>query len=437
MERPIFFPIKEAIEGFYKVYPPDGYIAPDGYPECCERHISYKKNYQEWFDKFPNCCDYHEKMLTSSLGFDKNWYKDVVDKILNQVSYTEWLLQEKIKNDDWYEDLTDYFEYNLESFGNPSVGGTKYIHSVQRIINDVEWIEDSKKKQLLSFFESQLTYDDTKPKPVADLDIAKLFDIYERWVKAFPFQISYFQPYKKYFETRWPILSGKGKTNRYSKITKTRLVTETELIHLLNHQTSKLLQVVNSVDLFEKGELNNYKGLRLDYAKEQYKVKQTTIFNQYEKGERKYLNTIKSWLKNELEFFKEIQEIEISKPPEKEPTKSEKLQEALSKYGFDNLPKVKELIKSQKEELINKMATNKIPYQIAMLHFLGFIEYMRSNHTRTNEMLFKRLAEILDSPQRSISGNYRVLRPKTDEDTDRYTAHAHIKTVEKDYKTLK
>ena len=124
-------------------------------------------------------------------------------------------------------------------------------------------------------------------------------------------------------------------------------------------------------------------------------------------------------------------------PQKPEPTKAEKLQEGLSKYGFENLPKVKTLNENQRQNLICKLSENNLPYQIAMLNFLGFFEYMKSNHTNTNEMLFKRLSEILDKPQRMVSGNFFVLNPRTTENKTRYTAHTHIETVEKDYKMLK
>ena len=156
MNRPIYIPIKDAIQRFYDVPPPDGFEAPENYPECCEWHSSNKKAFETWFEKFPECCDYHRAMLKSSLGFDKNWYSEVVDKLLRQVAYTEHILHDRINNEDWYEDITDYLEYNLYSFGNPSVGGNRYIQTIWQYIGQEEWIPDDKTKLLHGYLQSAI-----------------------------------------------------------------------------------------------------------------------------------------------------------------------------------------------------------------------------------------------------------------------------------------
>lgn len=71
MDRPIIIPIKESIRSYAHVPPPEGYEAPEGFPECCPWHSKYNEIFTQWFEEFPDCCDYHRAMTKSSLGFKK------------------------------------------------------------------------------------------------------------------------------------------------------------------------------------------------------------------------------------------------------------------------------------------------------------------------------------------------------------------------------
>ena len=57
-------------------------------------------------------------------------------------------------------------------------------------------------------------------------------------------------------------------------------------------------------------------------------------------------------------------------------TKAEKIRQEFLKYGFGELPLVKKLRQSQLDELFVLIGQNDLPYQIAMIKFLGFIDYL-------------------------------------------------------------
>ncbi len=103
------------------------------------------------------------------------------------------------------------------------------------------------------------------------------------------------------------------------------------------------------------------------------------------------------------------------------------------KYDFPKLEKVK----GNADIIINHLVNKDLPYKIAYLKFLEFDVYLSEHFCKNKTELFKKIAEILDAPFRSVKGNFYVLNPKTKEDKNRYTSYIHSKEVVKHYKSLK
>lgn len=117
-------------------------------------------------------------------------------------------------------------------------------------------------------------------------------------------------------------------------------------------------------------------------------------------------------------------------------TKSEKLGKNIIGYGFLSLSKISVLSEKAKDQLIVSIATNSIPYAIAMFDFLGFIKHLTDNYFKSKYQLHKEVSKWFnsDSDGRYIRGLLNHLHKK---DSKRYTAHQHIKKVEEDYNNLK
>ena len=109
-----------AIEAF-EINPPEGFKAPEKFPLCCPAHEQIFQSVKDWYDKFPNCCAFHRK-LNKATWFKKSQYAFVPTKVSNQLVYTGNVIRQKLDNDDWYEDITDYIEYNYASFGQLPAG---------------------------------------------------------------------------------------------------------------------------------------------------------------------------------------------------------------------------------------------------------------------------------------------------------------------------
>ncbi len=118
-------------------------------------------------------------------------------------------------------------------------------------------------------------------------------------------------------------------------------------------------------------------------------------------------------------------------------TITEKLKAALGEYGFYKLELIKELKEDNLNLLILEISKNQLPYKIAMLDFLGFIEHLRKEHFTIKAEVHKKLANLLDSSSREIKGNINVLNPVSNEDRKRYTADQYSERVKRDYNKLK
>ncbi len=110
----------------------------------------------------------------------------------------------------------------------------------------------------------------------------------------------------------------------------------------------------------------------------------------------------------------------------------------LEYYEFDNLEKIKQLSSDERTALIEFLATQTLPYIIAMFYFLGFIEHLQFNYFRSKSALHKEIAKFLNvKNDRDVAGNIRVLSPSSNENRVRYTSHEHVESVRKYYSKLK
>ena len=101
-----------------------------------------------------------------------------------------------------------------------------------------------------------------------------------------------------------------------------------------------------------------------------------------------------------LEFLKK--EYQKYLPPQQTETKTDKLKAELGKYGFFELPKVKQLSEPNKQNLVELISTNDLPYSIAMFEYLGFLKHLRAEHFTTDYKLFKAVARWFGITERSV-----------------------------------
>lgn len=429
----------------FETKPIEGYEAPtnketgEQFPNCCPFHKSVFEGAESWFSKFPNCCDQHKAMV-SKWWYNKANYSGIAEKIVKQLSYTEHHISERINIDDWYKDITDYIEYNVSSFGHPAIGLHLYLGNVRHYIKITNCEIPKIKRQVLiefieTYYNSPIDIDKTNK---TDLNV--LYSTYQKWLKVFPFEISFFSTLKPHFEKQLPILNGKPETNKYTGIAKAKMHTKGSLIDVLLNLTNNLLTQINTTTLYEKGLLTEPQKIKLELVLNERKMKlKQGYVNSSKDEEQRYRKILKEWFADEKRFIDEVTPIVKALPLQPIKTKADILNEQLSQYGFFELEKVKTLSEQSKVSIIEKIAESGLPYAIAMFDYLQFIPYLEKKHFDSKYKLNREVSKWFDSDKegRAVKGNISSLLKNTTENKDRYTAYKHKENVIKDYELLK
>lgn len=291
------------------------------FPNCCEIHQRMVLELSEWFEKFPNCCKHHSELAANGI-ISKEQYTGIVEKIIIQFWYTQDCITRKIENEDWFDEITEYIEYTIDSFGFSEIGAGDYRHYLkkwlQNRLNDN--LEKIKLQRIIDFTENYGKVNDSN----ADLHL--LYSTYQKWLKLFPFEISLFADLKPRFESLFEmteggllaihpqlLLSGHIKKNRYSNIVKVEIHTESSFVEALQKLTKYLLSSLNIAELRKQGVINDLTATQLEFCEATLKTKTERITKDYTKGELEYLNTLEEWLGVHKEYFNEIKTLlEIS-----------------------------------------------------------------------------------------------------------------------------
>lgn len=295
---------------FSEVKPIDGYEVPVNkktgkkLPFCCNFHSDLFYKITRWYDKeFPNCCSNH-KMLATNSQFEKNDYKTVASKVINQLSYTEYCIRACIDHPDWYKDITDYIEYNRLSFGHPvAVGGGHYVNYLLAMLEAEKFfvgMQETKRKALINFV--------TEPvKEVKVTDFNILHSTYQNWLNIFPFDLSFFKNIKPYFESHFPILRGEAEYNKYLGTAKYNVHTKESLIIYLLSVTDSIIKEINTYSLYQKGLLKEPEKIKLEIILSERKLE---LKNGYlpnpESDKEQFENILNKWFEHEKRFIDDI-----------------------------------------------------------------------------------------------------------------------------------
>lgn len=238
MDSPFF----EIPSGSFMISPfevdiPERYLKKKDFPNCCKAHSRTFANINEWFDRFPNCCVSHQE-LAQKWWFKKSTYNGIATKVMNCVSYSLHHIAEHIEDVDWFKDITDYIEYILHSFGTPAIGSDKYLACLDAELVALQSVEQAiineKVDQIIEYIRSQ-----TILKKSVKTDINSVYHTYQKWLKAFPFELFPFTRIKGHFFNQLPLIKGKIEFNPYLGLAKGKPHTPSMLINFLCNLTKK------------------------------------------------------------------------------------------------------------------------------------------------------------------------------------------------------
>ncbi len=293
--------------------PLEGYKIPvnektgEIFPNCCPAHKNLFQIGLEKLAKFPNCCEPHRKLLNTS-WFNKADYSYYPLKLVTTLAYTYHCITKCIDNPEWYKEITDYIDYTKQSygqlpegFGSP-FGLETYLYNLEKNIESLDEIPEEKKGKLLMYIKNYY-------KPVENrnhTDINILITTYKRWLKDFPFELTFFNHLKSSFENQLPILEGKGDTNIYTGLTGFKLQTYQGLIQYLVSVTETILKNINTVSLYEQGLITDVDKINIELINEAHKLKLKTLELNILNDRKGYITLLKRWFKDEKKYIKEI-----------------------------------------------------------------------------------------------------------------------------------
>lgn len=110
--------------------------------------------------------------------------------------------------------------------------------------------------------------------------------------------------------------------------------------------------------------------------------------------------------------------------------------EKVSPYRFVELPKYSALNQTAQNRLTKEIIENPVHYSVAMLNFLGYMEYLKKTYSLSKEKIYKHISQALKTDVRTVKGNCLVLNPNSNEDRYKYQADQYSKKVEQDYNKI-
>ncbi|MEX0596578.1 MAG: hypothetical protein WD512_08760, partial [Candidatus Paceibacterota bacterium] len=224
-----------------------------------------------------------------------------------------------------YKEITDYIDLTVESFGQmPSGCGeplylSDYFFYISDLLERNKEISKERKVRILEFIKAHQTPNEN---PKTDLNI--LLGTYQKWLKIFPFEISYFTHLKERFEKQLPILNGKPEVNKYTGLAKVKMHTKSSLIEALINLTNELLIQINGVTLYEKGLITDANKIKLELIVNDRKLKLNEGYkNSSPDDEHRFRKMIKDWFNDEKKFIDEITPLLKALPPLRTETEAE------------------------------------------------------------------------------------------------------------------
>jgi hypothetical protein len=276
----------------------------------------FEGNHKDGAKPFPFCCTHHSE-LTKLKEFNRVDFVGVPEMVARKIIYTNSHIKNNHHSETYYKDITDYINYTVESFGQmPGNAEPLYLSYYFFYITDLlernTDIEKGRKSRLLEFLKAYRTPTET---PKTDFNI--LLGTYQKWLKVFPFEISFFSTLKPHFEKQLPILNGKPETNKYTGLAKAKMHTKGSLIDVLLNLTNNLLTQINTTTLYEKGLLTEPQKIKLELVLNERKMKlEQGYVNSSKDEEQRYRKILKEWFADEKRFIDEVTPLVKALPPQ-------------------------------------------------------------------------------------------------------------------------
>lgn len=276
---------------------------------CIDRKKTIIEQVETKFNSFPLCCDSHKNLLKQK-WFKKELLGNAPESIANKINYTYSHFLNNINSDNWYKEITDYIEYTSDSFGFfPKGCGESFFHGnyfryLTHVIKSKKSVPKDRQKKILEYIKTISTPTTTNTKSQTNFNI--VISTYEKWLKLFPFELSYFKSIKENYD-KLPLFNDTPETNKYTGITKGKMHTKDSLIEALINLTNNLLTQVNGVLLYERGLISDISKIQVELIVEERKLELKRGYNNNSPNEEhRYRSMLKDWFSEEQIFWNKL-----------------------------------------------------------------------------------------------------------------------------------
>lgn len=300
----------------FAIEPTEGEHSLDSCKECRKHRLLLIEELTEDFEKFPNCCKYHTKLVELPL-FNKNDYEGIPTMIADKIMFSYHHIINNLENDDWYEDIADYLEYNLESFGRLPKGygepfkWSSYVSGLKQLLKHIEEEISSDKISNIEV-KTRMNKVIGLLEPVEEIESNTVTDFnlllakYNEWYKIFPFDLPYFAHLKEKFNKTLPIYTGRTRYNKYLKTTKRELHSKDSFAVVLLRITKNILTSINGLSLYNEGLISDVDKHKLDLILNNRKLQLCNLSAMPNTNKQEYIKVLKKWFKEEKEFIEDI-----------------------------------------------------------------------------------------------------------------------------------
>lgn len=300
----------------FSTEPTDGEHSLDSCENCRKQRQILIEEISISFKKFPNCCKHHAKLAELEI-FDKKDYEDLPTMIADKIMFSYHHVINNLDNDDWYEDIADYLEYNMESFGSLPTGygepykWSVYINSLKDLLKKIEdKISSDKipnidvKTRMNKVFLLLEPIEDNEQS--SDRDFNLLLSKYDEWYRVFPFELPYFSHLKDKFKRTLPIYTGRTRHNKYLKTTKREIHSKDSFTTVLLRITKDIITSINGLSLYEQGLISDVEKHQIDLIVNNRKLELYALSSMPNTNKSEYIRILKKWFKEEKKFINEI-----------------------------------------------------------------------------------------------------------------------------------
>ena len=268
------------------------------FPHCCEDHLASFHEIKEWANVF----------------LPEEDAQRLAKKTLLNLSNTESFILFTFNQDDWYEEISEFIEYNIFSFGSSINHAERYLSKLLGFMRSIQIPNNYHKGDKLS----DLTFIWLK-NSMFSRDLLHLRRTFDRWFYTFPFELSFLKDLKDKYDLFFGIVNGD-----FIDFDETAFMTE------INKMTDAILYNHNTSILHKQGLITDPAKLKFELIASQrtYKLNNENFYGQNSDSDPEYRRMIQKWFKDEIKFITYVSKLNAPKAAAKTEVKDEQFQRA-------------------------------------------------------------------------------------------------------------